>query len=79
MSTLAERIEALAVKLTGGWSIEPEQLTAILSDVRELESGLRDLLEDTQHDRHHCDDTEENCPVLRARAILSRTSEKEST
>ncbi len=41
----------------------------IIERVRELEKGLKDLLEDTQHVDHDCGD-KENCPVLLARKLL---------
>jgi hypothetical protein len=37
----------------------------------ELREALRDLLSDTQHSEHHCGD-EQWCPVLKARATLTK-------
>ena len=44
--------------------------------VTEIETALRDLLEDTQHRNHQCGDTEVNCPVLKARAVLAKLDGK---
>lgn len=41
----------------------------IIERVRELEKGLTNLLEDTQHKDHDCGDGD-NCPVLVARKLL---------
>lgn len=38
----------------------------------ELLTSLRDLLEDSQHRDHDCGDSLEDCPVLKARALLAK-------
>jgi hypothetical protein len=54
------------------WQVYREEAHAALTacHAEGLAEALRDLLEDTQHRDHACGDTLENCPVLRARAIL---------
>jgi hypothetical protein len=42
----------------------------------ELETALRQLLDDTQHRNHDCGDTPEDCPVLAARALLAKIEER---
>jgi hypothetical protein len=41
----------------------------------DLIRALSDLLDDTQHKGHECGDSEENCPVLRAIALIRKAGE----
>lgn len=38
--------------------------------MHDLESALRELLQDTQHAKHNCGDGPDLCPVARARELL---------
>lgn len=70
--------DAIRESMVGG-KLQPETAAQAALDAchaTELETALRNLLEDTQHRNHQCDDTEENCPVLRARALLAKLDGK---
>lgn len=42
--------------------------------IHDLESALRELLQDTQHVGHSCGDSADYCPVLNAKLVLERNS-----
>ena len=47
---------------------DTDRIEALNAEVARLREALKDLLEDTQHSKHHCGD--EDCPVDRARDAL---------
>ena len=64
----------IGMKPAKAWEGRVEMAQAALDacHAEELATALRDLLEDTQHRDHNCGDTPENCPVLKARALLAK-------
>lgn len=57
----------------GRCDTQNKEIEALKAKVERLKVALKDLLGDTQHKDHNCGDTEELCPVLRARKILDET------
>ena len=62
----------IACRLLGTRTTFALGATACSVTAEELAEALRDLLEDTQHREHNCGDAPENCPVLKARALLAK-------